>query len=63
MPSWTPGSYLLREFPRHVQDFRVRSGSGAPLAWEKTDKNTWRVECGGAGGGAVVAVPRSTPTS
>ena len=24
MPSWTPGSYLLREFPRNVQDWSVR---------------------------------------
>ncbi len=44
MPSWTPGSYLLREFPRQVQEFRAEDGGGAPLAWQKTDKNTWRVE-------------------
>jgi predicted metalloprotease with PDZ domain len=43
MPSWTPGSYLLREFARHVQDFSARSG-GEPVAWSKADKSSWRVE-------------------
>ena len=44
MPSWTPGSYLMREFPRNVVAFLPRDGAGRPLAFEKTDKNTWRVE-------------------
>jgi predicted metalloprotease with PDZ domain len=43
MPSWTPGSYLLREFPRNVQDFRAFDSTGLPLAWRKIDKNTWRI--------------------
>jgi predicted metalloprotease with PDZ domain len=47
MPSWTPGSYLLREFPRHVQNFSAESGNGTALPWRKTDKNTWRVESEG----------------
>ena len=42
MPVWTPGSYLVREFERHVQDFAA-TASGAPLRWQKVDKNTWRV--------------------
>lgn len=44
MPSWTPGSYLLREFPRHVQRFRAEDGAGQALSWTKTDKGSWRVE-------------------
>ena len=48
MPVWTPGSYLVREFARHVQDFEVRDASGHPLQWEKIDKNTWRVVTSGA---------------
>src|SRR6476661_3104510 len=24
MPVWTPGSYLIREYARHVQDFAVK---------------------------------------
>jgi predicted metalloprotease with PDZ domain len=43
MPSWTPGSYLLREFGRHVQDLSARSGAAA-VPWRKMDKSSWRVE-------------------
>ena len=42
MPVWTPGSYLIREFERHVQDFAA-DANGHPLDWIKTNKNTWRV--------------------
>lgn len=48
MPVWTPGSYLVREFARHVQDFVPRDAAGAELAWRKTDKNTWAVDTKGA---------------
>jgi predicted metalloprotease with PDZ domain len=43
MPAWTPGSYLIREYARHVQEFAVTS-DGHPARWEKTAKDTWRVE-------------------
>lgn len=48
MPVWTPGSYLIREFERHVQDFNATDASGQPLKWEKTNKDTWRVMTNGA---------------
>ena len=48
MPVWTPGSYLVREFARHVQDFSATDSSGRSLSWEKTNKNTWRIVTGGA---------------
>ncbi|MGI8919264.1 MAG: M61 family metallopeptidase [Pyrinomonadaceae bacterium] len=48
MPVWTPGSYLVREFARHVQDFSAQDASGRALRWEKTNKNTWRIITGGA---------------
>jgi predicted metalloprotease with PDZ domain len=48
MPVWTPGSYLVREFERQVQDFAATDGSGQPLKWEKTNKNMWRVLTNGA---------------
>ena len=43
MPIWTPGSYMVREFARHVQDFKATDGAGKELSWIKLDKNTWRV--------------------
>lgn len=49
MPVWTPGSYLIREYARHVQDFAVKDAAGRELAWSKTNKNTWRIETGGTG--------------
>jgi predicted metalloprotease with PDZ domain len=48
MPVWTPGSYLVREFERHVQDFDAKDSSGRALGWRKTNKDTWRVETGAA---------------
>jgi predicted metalloprotease with PDZ domain len=48
VPVWTPGSYLVREFARHVQDFSAVDGAGRALQWTKVSKNTWRVESGGA---------------
>jgi predicted metalloprotease with PDZ domain len=47
MPVWTPGSYLVREFERNVQDFKAEAG-GRALSWVKVNKNTWRIETGGA---------------
>jgi len=44
MPVWTPGSYLIREYARHVQDFQAKDGKGAPLTWRKINKNTWQID-------------------
>ena len=46
MPVWTPGSYLVREFERNVQDFAATNASGRSLSWSKINKNTWRVNTG-----------------
>lgn len=48
MAVWTPGSYLVREFARHVEDLRAESPTGAPLDVVKTQKNRWRIGTGGA---------------
>ena len=49
-PVWTPGSYLVREYERHVQGFGVKDVEGRFLNWRKVNKNTWRVETDGAKG-------------
>jgi predicted metalloprotease with PDZ domain len=46
MPVWTPGSYLVREFERHVQDFTASDSSGRALPWDKVNKDTWRIQMG-----------------
>src|SRR5256714_779646 len=47
LPVWTPGSYLIREFERHVQDFAA-DADGRALDWEKVNKDTWRIRTSGA---------------
>jgi len=41
LPSWIPGSYLIREFARQFVAVRAES-AGAPLAIEKEAKDLWR---------------------
>ncbi len=53
MPVWTPGSYLIREYARHVQDFAavknpVQQANMPSLTWRKINKNTWQVATDGA---------------
>ena len=47
MPVWTPGSYLIREFERNVQDFSA-DANGRALDWTKINKDIWRVKTSGA---------------
>jgi predicted metalloprotease with PDZ domain len=48
MAAWTPGSYLIRDYARHVQDLAAESETGRRLATTKVDKATWRVSLAGA---------------
>ncbi len=43
LPVWTPGSYLVREYARHVQELSVTDDLGRPLPFERTDKRSIRV--------------------
>jgi predicted metalloprotease with PDZ domain len=43
MPSWTPGSYLIRDFAANVESLQARSGEGRPLEAVKSAKNRWRI--------------------
>lgn len=47
MPVWTPGSYLIREYARHVESFTAKDANGADLRWQKTNKNTWQIDTKG----------------
>ena len=46
MPVWTPGSYLVREYARHVQDFGAQDNSSNLLPSCKTSKNHWQIKTG-----------------
>jgi predicted metalloprotease with PDZ domain len=42
LPAWIPGSYLVRDFARHVVTITARSGR-RPVPIAKLDKHTWIV--------------------
>ncbi|MBC6452412.1 MAG: M61 family metallopeptidase [Hormoscilla sp. SP5CHS1] len=44
MPVWTPGSYLVREYARHLQEFAAAAGDESALSWRKLSKNHWQIE-------------------
>lgn len=50
MPVWTPGSYLVREYAKNVEDFTAQTTKGQALRSEKINKNTWRVYSNSAEG-------------
>ncbi|MBD2530657.1 M61 family metallopeptidase [Nostoc flagelliforme FACHB-838] len=43
LPVWTPGSYLVREYAKNLQDFAVFTAD-KPLPWRKISKNHWQVD-------------------
>ncbi len=48
MAVWTPGSYLVREYSRHVEGLGAQTLAGSALRVDKHAKNRWRVHTGGA---------------
>jgi predicted metalloprotease with PDZ domain len=48
LPVWIPGSYLVREFARHLSGMSARRG-GRDLALRQLDKSTWAVPDSGTG--------------
>ncbi len=44
LPTWTPGSYLIREYARHIDRVRAFDSNNTPLTIEKVDKNTWLLD-------------------
>ena len=60
LPSWTPGSYLLREYAKHVAGIRAESdGSRATL--EKVSRSTWRCRDDGQSRGGGRRKPGDIP--
>ncbi len=48
LPAWIPGSYLVREFARHLSQLEARQG-GRAVALTQRDKATWMASCSGRG--------------
>ena len=47
MATWAPGSYLIREYARHIDSMTITDQAGEPLKFKKTKKNHWTVETKG----------------
>jgi predicted metalloprotease with PDZ domain len=48
LPAWIPGSYLVREFARHLSGLQARQGS-REVSLVQLDKATWVAACTGKG--------------
>lgn len=48
MPVWTPGSYLIREFAKNIEQIKAEDANGKLIPLQKTNKNTWRLHSYGA---------------
>jgi len=44
MAAWLPGAYRVTDFAKNVEKFSAYNSRGETLKWEKTDKQTWRVQ-------------------
>jgi predicted metalloprotease with PDZ domain len=42
-PAWAPGSYMVRDFARHIYRLMITDVDGRPLGHERLDKQRWRV--------------------
>lgn len=48
MPVWAPGSYLVRDFPKNVNQVKAFDANGNALNVQKTRKNAWLISNGKA---------------
>ena len=62
LPVWIPGSYLVREFARHLSALEARQGS-REVSLTQLDKATWQVECSGRGALVVTCLVYAFDTS
>lgn len=44
LPSWSPGSYLMREYSRNIRTFKALSENGEYIYFEQAEKGTWIVD-------------------
>jgi len=47
MPSWTPGSYVIRDYAAQLERLEVRGSGNQTLQVKKIAKNRWLVHCPG----------------
>jgi predicted metalloprotease with PDZ domain len=47
LPSWNPGSYLIRDFAGNLERFRASDSSGKALTVTKVSKHQWQIDTRG----------------
>ena len=48
LPSWIPGSYMIRDFSKHLELFAAKyANSNKPIAAKKIDSHTWELAAQG----------------
>ena len=62
LPVWIPGSYLVREFARHLSGLRAEQG-GQPVPLAQVDKASWVASCAGRAELVVSALVYAFDTS
>lgn len=44
LPAWIPGSYMVREFSKHLQELQAQQEGSSPTLTQ-LDKHSWQVSC------------------
>ena len=64
LPVWIVGSYMVREFGRHLSGLQARQGTRV-VDVEPIDKTSWRLRCSGrfacSGRESLIAAPAVVP--
>jgi predicted metalloprotease with PDZ domain len=47
LPVWTPGSYLVREFSKNLNQVKAIDINNKELVVNKKTKNAWEIQCAG----------------
>lgn len=45
LPEWRPGRYQLGNFSKYLRNFKAFDKNEKPIAFKKTNKNTWLIYC------------------
>ena len=45
LPEWRPGRYQLGNFSKYLRNFKAFDKNEKPVAFKKTNKNTWLIYC------------------
>jgi len=44
LPNWIPGSYLIRDFSKHIINLQAQTLQNTPLNLQPIEKSTWQIE-------------------